>query len=192
MAEYFAIDKEKITVDNGEIKRRLSLSRDFDVSVFDGMLERVLSEITPKCCYIKTNVSVCGKQVDLGFAKVESSALAKNLSGCKDAFVFAVTLGHSVDRMLSRLSRLSPAEFFVCDGICSALAENVCDEAEKVIKGNLDCKPRFSPGYGDLDISVQRDVLTSLNAEKLLGITLTDSNLMIPQKSITAVVGIRN
>ncbi len=191
MAEYFAIDKEKITVDNGEIKRRLSVSKDFDVSVYDGMLEKVLSEITPKCCYIKTDVSVCGKQVDLGFTKAESSALAKNIGSCNEAFVFAVTLGHSVDRMLSRLSRLSPAEFFVCDGICSALAESVCDKAEEIIKGNLDSKPRFSPGYGDLDISVQRDVLAALNAEKLLGITLTDSNLMIPQKSITAVMGIK-
>ncbi len=188
--EFFTVDKDKIKVDNGEIKRRLSVSKDFDVSVFDGMLSRVLSEINPKCCYIKVPVSVCGNEVDLGFTKVQSRNLAKNIGQSKEAFVFAVTLGHSADRMLSKLSRLSPAELFICDGICSAVAEGACDQAEKVIKGSLKCSKRFSPGYGDFDISVQKDVLTALNAQKLLGITLTNSNLMVPQKSVTAVMAV--
>ena len=81
--------------------------------------------------------------------------------------------------------------FFVYDAVGSALAESVCDEAEKMIKKNLKCRPRFSPGYGDFPLSVQRDVLSLVNAERLVGITLTDTNLMLPQKSITAILGIR-
>ena len=97
-----------------------------------------------------------------------------------------------MERFLSKMSRLSSADFFIYDAVASALAESVCDEAERIIKGNLECKPRFSPGYGDFSLSVQKDVLLLVNAEKLIGITLTDTNLMIPQKSITSIIAIKN
>ena len=190
-AECFAIDKEKLKVDEKELKRRLSVSKDFDVSVYDKAVSEVLGESTPKACFVKIPVSVDDSFVNFPFGKAESRDLAKNLSGCDEAFVFAVTLGHGVERLLSKMSHLSAADFFVYDAIGSALAESVCDEAEKIIKGDLKCKPRFSPGYGDLSLSVQRDVLSLVNAERLVGITLTDTNLMLPQKSITAILGIR-
>lgn len=188
-AEYFSVEKDCIKVDTAELSRRLCVGRDFDVSVFDGAVRDVLEVMTPKCCFVKVDVSSENGIVDLGFVKTESRDLCKNLDGCKEAFVFAVTLGHGVDRLLSRLSLLSPAEFFVCDAVSSAFAESVCDAAEEIIRKDKKCKPRFSPGYGDSHLSLQKDVLAALNAQKLLGITLTDSNLMTPQKSITAVMG---
>lgn len=190
-AEYFAIDKEKLKVDEKELKRRLSVSKDFDVSVFETAVEKVIAESTPKACFVKVPVLVDEKGVEFPFGRVESKDIAKNLCGCSEAFVFAVTLGHGTERLLSKMSRLSAADFFVYDAVGSALAESVCDEAEKMIKKNSKCSPRFSPGYGDFPLSVQRDVLSLVNAERLVGITLTDTNLMLPQKSITAILGIR-
>lgn len=190
-AEYFAIDKEKLKVDEKELKRRLSVSKDFDVSVFETAVEKVIAESTPKACFVKVPVLVDEKGVEFPFGRVESKDIAKNLCGCSEAFVFAVTLGHGTERLLSKMSRLSAADFFVYDAVGSALAESVCDEAEKMIKRNLKCRPRFSPGYGDFPLSVQKDVLSLAGAERLLGITLTDTNLMLPQKSITAILGIR-
>lgn len=190
-AEYFSLEKDSIKADASELKRRLSVSGDFDLSVFDGALSKVLEVITPKCCFVKTDVSTGNGIANLGFVKTQSFDLCKNLDGCKEAYVFAVTLGHGVDRMLSKLSLLSPAEFFICDAISSAVAESVCDMAEERIKQGVKCRPRFSPGYGDLNLSLQKDVLSVLNAQKLLGITLTESDLMTPQKSITAIMGIK-
>ena len=192
-AEYFLIEKDGIKIDAGELARRLSVGRDFDVSVFDDAIREVFEVMIPKCCFVKVEVKLKAENgiVDLGFVKTESRDLCKNLDGCREAYVFAVTLGHGVDRLLSRLSLLSPADFFVCDAVSSALAESVCDMAEQMIKNGTKCKPRFSPGYGDSHLSLQKDVLSVLNAQKLLGITLTDSNIMTPQKSITAVMGIK-
>ena len=190
-AQYFAIDKEKLIIDQKELKRRLSVSGDFDVSVFETAVEKVIAESTPKACFVKIPVMADEKGVEFPFGRVESKDIAKNLCGCSEAFVFAVTLGHGTERLLSKMSRLSAADFFVYDAVGSALAESVCDEAEKMIKKNLKCRPRFSPGYGDFPLSVQRDVLSLINAERLIGITLTDTNLMLPQKSITAILGIR-
>ena len=189
-AQYFAIDKEKLSVDEKELKRRLSVSGDFDVSVFKTAVEKVLAECTPKVCFVKVPVLVDENGVEFPFGRVESRDIAKNLCGCSEAFVFSVTLGHGVERLLSKMSRLSAADFFVYDAVGSALAESVCDVAEDMIKGNTKCRPRFSPGYGDFPLSAQRDVLSLVNAERLVGITLTDTNLMLPQKSITAFLGI--
>lgn len=189
-AEYFLIEKDNIRVNTKELARRLSVGRNFDVSVFDGAVSKVFEVMTPKCCFVKTDVHAENGIVRLGFVKTESRDLCKNLEGCKAAYVFAVTLGHGVDRLLSKLSLLSPAEFFVCDAAGSAFAESVCDAAEEMIRNGKRCRPRFSPGYGDLDLSLQKDVLSVLNAQKLLGITLTDSGLMTPQKSITSIMGV--
>ena len=191
-SNFFTVDKTKLKIDENEFRRRLSVSKEFDVSVYEKAVCEVLSESTPKACFAKLPVFVSGNCVSFPFAKIESRDLAKNLSGCVEAFAFAVTLGHSVDRLLSKMSRLSAADFFIYDAVGSALAESVCDEAERIIKGDIECKPRFSPGYGDFSLDLQKDILRTLDAERLLGITLTDSNLMLPQKSITAVMGIRN
>jgi cobalamin-dependent methionine synthase I len=52
-------------------------------------------------------------------------------------------------------------------------------------------RPRFSPGYGDLSLSVQSDLLNVLDARRNIGLTLSDSLMMIPQKSVTAIVGLK-
>jgi len=191
-SEYFTIDKADICVDKSELARRLVVDKSFDLSAFDSITSQAFSKISAKCVYIRVPVDLCGDGVcGLGFAKVKSYDLYKNLSGCREAFVFAVTLGIDTDRYLLRLSRTSQSSHFICDGYFSAAAESVCDKAEEKIKGTLSCKPRFSPGYGDLSLGFQKDVLTALNASKLCGISLTDSLLMTPQKSITAVMGIK-
>ena len=89
-----------------------------------------------------------------------------------------------------KLSSLSPADHFVADGLASSLCEALADEAERIIKENSDCKPRYSPGYGDMSIETQKGLLELLNAGKLLGINLAKSYLMTPIKTITAIVGI--
>ena len=49
---------------------------------------------------------------------------------------------------------------------------------------------RYSPGYGDLDIRVNKDILNLLNAHRKIGVTVTDTGIMIPRKSVVALIGI--
>lgn len=128
--------------------------------------------------------------IDLGFGEIISKNLIKNLGDCERAAVFAVTLGSEVDRLLIKLGKLMPSEQFVTDAIASALAETACDEAEKLIFEGKAHTPRFSPGYGDLPLEIQKPLLSFLDAEKTVGITLSSSLLMTPTKSITAIAGI--
>lgn len=191
--EVFTIDRESLIVDTNELSRRLLVDKDFDTSAFDDVIRDAHSRISPKCVYIRVPVNLCGNDVcNLGFTTVKSQALHKNLSGCDEAFVFAVTLGFEADRHLLKLSKTSASRFFISDGYYSAAVEGACDAAQEKIKGALNCKPRFSPGYGDLPLEIQKDVLSALDASRLLGITLADSLLMTPQKSVTAIMGIVN
>ena len=127
--------------------------------------------------------------IDLGFGEINSKNLTKNLGQSKSAVIFAVTLGADVDRLLIKLGKIMPSEQFVTDAIASALAESACDEAEKAIFSTAH-SPRFSPGYGDLPLEIQKPLLSFLDAERTLGITLSPSLLMTPTKSITAISGI--
>lgn len=128
--------------------------------------------------------------VDLGFGPIRSHALFRNLSGCEEAFLFAVTLGPGVDRLLKKLSVTSTAQSFIADALASAYAEAACDRTDELLRGTLRCRPRFSPGYGDCPLSVQPNLLTAVNAERLLNIRLGKTLLMSPTKSITAIMGI--
>ncbi len=128
--------------------------------------------------------------IDLGFGEIISGNLIKNLDRCKHAVVFAVTLGSEVDRLLIKLGKLMPSEQFITDAVASALAETACDEAEKRILDGQAHTPRFSPGYGDLPLEIQKPLLSFLDAERTVGITLSSSLLMTPTKSITAIAGI--
>ncbi len=122
----------------------------------------------------------------------ESAALAKNLAGCREAYLMAVTLGIKTERWLHRLSILSPAKHFLADGLASAYAEAAADLANAMLGEKKHLASRFSPGYADLPLSIQSDLLNATEANKHLHITLSDSLLMIPQKSITAIIGIRS
>jgi len=65
------------------------------------------------------------------------------------------------------------------------------NESEKRVKGDILCRPRFSPGFGDFGLEHQKAILDLVNAERLLGITVNKSYMMSPMKSVTAIMGIK-
>ncbi|MCD7862484.1 MAG: Vitamin B12 dependent methionine synthase activation subunit [Lachnospiraceae bacterium] len=154
---------------------------------------------TYRYCFRETKVTRPGEdELDLGFGVFHSHALTLNLRGCEEAVLFAATLGAGVDRLMKRLSVTSPARHFIVNALASAKAEALCDLANVEIatqvlgESGLSCAPRFSPGYGDVPLSIQPGFLQFVNAQKLLGITLSEAYFMYPTKSVTAVIGIRS
>ncbi|MBR6173395.1 MAG: hypothetical protein IKQ49_09555 [Eubacterium sp.] len=124
-----------------------------------------------------------------------SESLKSNLSGCHTVLLFAATVGAGIDRLIRRYERTDANTALYLQGCGAERAESLCDTFEKdVASAAQSCgmwtRPRFSPGYGNLPLSVQKDFLILLNAEKRLGITLGASYLMSPSKSVTAIIGI--
>ncbi|MDY5648030.1 MAG: vitamin B12 dependent-methionine synthase activation domain-containing protein [Lachnospiraceae bacterium] len=132
--------------------------------------------------------------VDFGFTSIRSRNLARNLSGCFEAVFLAATLGSKTEQLLAKYNRLQVSRAVVLQAAATQAIEEYCDACEEEIRGQLGAgcymRPRFSPGYGDFSLEFQREMLQILETPKKIGLTLTGSLLMMPSKSVTAVIGI--
>ena len=109
------------------------------------------------------------------------------LSGAHTVVLEAVTLGGEVDLLIRRLSKEDMLSGFVADACASALLEAYADDAEDKLGDERTY--RFCPGYGGSDVEDVKYILESVKAEKI-GITRTESGLMLPQKSMAGIVGL--
>jgi hypothetical protein len=135
-----------------------------------------------------------GEGLDLGFAKTDSRDLKNHLAGCGEILLFACTAGAEMDRRIARAKLQSPAKGLLMHAIGAQQVEGGCDRLCERLKERFPEKQltdRFSPGYGDLPLEMQRDVMEALDCAGILGITLTDSLLMIPGKSVTGIIGMK-
>lgn len=138
-----------------------------------------------------------GEYIRFGNLEVRSNSLGKNLLGCDKIVLLGATLGIGVDQLLFRYSKMDMAKTVVLQACAAALLEEYCDEcqdgiAEELKKEGRFLRPRFSPGYGDFSIECQRNVIQMLDAAKTIGLTITESLMMVPSKSVTAVIGASN
>ena len=183
---------EDIEINKNELAQRLGVSRGYSDDMIEKCRKRLMGLLSYKCAYINVPVSFRQENIcDLEFMQVRSRNLYRNLRGCSRAFVLGVTAGMAVDRELARLRVISEAEYFITDALASAAVDSFCEYACREMSRGMDCARRFSPGYGDLELSCQTELLERINGQGLLGITLTSSYLMVPMKSITAIMGIR-
>ena len=119
--------------------------------------------------------------------------IKKHLEGCEYVALQAVTLGQEVDRLIRKAEITDMAKAVVMDALASAASEQVCREADLLLHRNspgLFMTWRFSPGYGDFPISVQRMLLSLLDAGKRIGLAVSDSSILTPRKSVTGVIGL--
>ncbi|MCR5688411.1 MAG: Vitamin B12 dependent methionine synthase activation subunit [Lachnospiraceae bacterium] len=127
-------------------------------------------------------------QIDMRHMSITSRDLARNLDGCEGVVVFAATVGPGIDRLIKKYTKLDPAKALFMQAIGAERVESLCNSFCSTYPEKL--RPRFSPGFGDLPLSLQPDVLKITNASKNLAITLDAGFLMSPSKSVTAFSGI--
>ena len=119
--------------------------------------------------------------------------LRTHLAGCERAVLFCATLGAEADALIRRTERLDMAKALILDCCASAAVEEVCDGIEAELQEKFPgCSfPfRYSPGYGDLPLEVQGELLELLDAPRRVGLCATESHLLTPRKSVTAILGI--
>ena len=145
--------------------------------------------ISPAVCFREYPAEIEGDECSLGFAEVRSHALARNLDGCGSVILFAATLGIQADRFILRYSKISPSRAVLLDAFFTERIEALCDTFEKEMTKGKESRPRFSAGYGDLPLDLQKDIFRALSPEKHIGLTLNESLLMSPTKSVTAIIG---
>ena len=119
--------------------------------------------------------------------QIVSRDLRRNLSDCSSVIAFAATVGIGIDRLIARYSRIAPSKAVMMQAIGAERIESLCDAFQRDI-GCL--RPRFSPGYGDLPLSAQSHIFRALDCPRRIGLSLNDSMLMSPGKSVTALIGV--
>lgn len=154
---------------------------------FDEAISLLDGKISPRVCFCELDVNDC----DFG----SSLDIKKNLRDSKSVIFFAATVGLDLDRVISRYEILSPATAVLLDAIGSERVEALCDEFCAYLKEakraeGFSLRPRFSAGYGDLPIEFQKTVFDLLDPYSRIGVSLNDSYLMTPRKSVTAIIGV--
>lgn len=187
-------DVKKLPINVAEVKRYLGVfgAQEIVDDMISSLSSDVYSKARPIASYICVPIKIENNAVDFGFDMVQSKKLSKNLCGCREAFIFGATLGIDVDRLIEKYMKIEPSKGVVISCIASALIESFCDYVNAILASKCKSCPRFSPGYGDFNIEHQEGILKALDANKRLGISLTDSFMMKPSKSVTAIIGIKN
>ena len=152
--------------------------------------------VQPKGVYRAFDLA-CPAAGELAIAGVtiRSANLARNLQGCTGVYLMAATLGVGADRLIARASAVRMSDAVIYQAVAAAMIETYCDTLNDAIRREaaekgLHCRPRFSPGYGDFSIEHQRDLSRLLDTPRKIGLTVTESLLLAPIKSVTAVIGL--
>lgn len=145
---------------------------------------------TGKIVYTTLPITKVSDGLCIGPIKTKSKNLDTFLKGNNETTLFAATIGIRFDQLITKYSILSPSKALMFQALGSERVEALCDvfcDFIKEKKGSSNTK-RFSPGYGDLPLTHQKEILTLLSAEKNCGIYLNESFLMAPSKSVTAFI----
>ena len=159
-------------------------------------VDKVRQTANPKSVYRRFPLNITDDNyIEAAGIRVKSNSLAKNLKDCSEVILFAATLGTDVDRMLNRYLKLDITRAAVFQAVAAAAVEGYCNEWQKKIEEEaategLYVRPRFSPGYGDLPLNIQSQFLSVLNTHKTIGLTLSEGDIMIPEKSVSAIMGL--
>ena len=166
-----------------------------DKNSINSLIENLSLNITPKVVYEKFSVNINSDKIDLSFTTSNSTLIKKVLNCSSEVFLFTATIGLEIDRLINKYSLTSPSTALFYQALGTERVETLCDEFCAYLSKEISplaLTKRISPGYGDIPLSMQKDIFSALNPTKYVGVSLLDSMLMSPTKSVTAIVGLSN
>ena len=196
MSEIFRAEFKDAPVNYNEIARYAGAKTvDSELkNLIDACLKEAndLSVLNFSLCFVKENIEVGEDTTNFAGFSLKSKNLAKVLKGTKEAVVFASTLGVGIDKLIRKYAEIQPSKALVLQGIGAERIEAYIDYFTEQYKreNKVSLTTRYSPGYGDLSLESQKQVFALLNPPKYIGVTLNDSFLMSPSKSVTGIIGI--
>ncbi len=130
---------------------------------------------------LNTSISLTGKDI------------YKHLNNCNQCVLMATTLGINIDKNINYYFKENITKAIIFDACATAFIESLCDYVEVEIKKDINSDnltSRFSPGYGDLSINIQPIIINQLDAYRRIGLAVNESLILIPKKSVTAIIGV--
>lgn len=192
-----------ISINKSEVLRYLSydgqeIDEDLDCKI-NKCIEETKNDIDVKYVYdiydIVNDLDSNTIQFKNTNLKLKSKDVSELLRDCDKCILMSATLGFNIEKNIRRYSYKNLTKGVIIDACATTSIEEICDLVQESIlkdvsKEGKSLTMRYSPGYGDLDIRVNKDILNLLNAHRKIGVTVTDTGIMIPRKSVVALIGI--
>lgn len=158
------------------------------------IIDQVRQELTPRVVLRRFTLNAQQELEGTAFSP-QGEDVKTLLRSCDEAVLLAATLGAQSERLLLRQQACSSADALLLDAVLSAAIEAVCDEQEDQLRRQLEDQglyltDRFSPGYGDMPLAQTKEICAVLQTDKTIGLTVSSSGIMIPRKSVTAIMGV--
>ena len=153
------------------------------------LLRDCLAELLPRLSYRAV-------WTELPLEEDHTYGFAERLRGCESVILMVATVGLAPDRAVARYGHTEPSRALLCSAIgterVEALCDTLCEELPaSMAKEGKELLPRFSPGYGDCPLSLQGKITSLLDTPRSIGVCVGESLLLTPQKSVSAIVGVR-
>lgn len=165
---------------------------------YDALIDECIREAEPlltyRVCCTTLAVDPDGG-ITIGNEHIVSQTVGKAICGSEAVILFAATVGAPFDRLIARYSRVEPSKALIFQAIGAERVESLCDAfcaqmSTELSKMGKRLTRRVSPGYGDIPLSLQKEIFAVLDCPRKIGLTLDQSLLMSPSKSVTAIAGI--
>lgn len=170
--------------------------------VISGLMDEcegpLMEACKPSYCYGVFDVEICSEErVVISECAMELTGrdIVKLLNGCGKVVLFAATLGSGVDALLRKLQVTNMPKALITDAMSGAAIEQICNDFQEELSvqfPTMQQTMRYSPGYGDLPLAIQKDFLATLETGKRIGLAMTEGNMLTPVKSVTAIIGLRD
>lgn len=192
---------KKLTIPKDEVLRYLGYKEQGIDESLDKLIEETIEEskelLLPKFVYGNYNNKVVEDGVLLEGTNLilKGNDIKEHLKFSKEVTLMAVTVGSKIETKIKFYEKTNLTKALILDSCATTAVEEVCDEIEEYIKAkanenNLSITFRYSPGYGDLPLNIQGELLSVLKADKTIGLTASDHHLLFPRKSVTAIIGL--
>lgn len=188
---------EKLNVREGAryLGYGVSLPDENIMNIVEKCEAEIISAAKPRYVYKVFEINEISEGIEFSGTNLilRGNSIREHLSGCNRAVLLCATLSGEMDRLIKITQIKDMAKAVIMDAFAGVAIEQVCDKAEQLIKKEFKDKYltyRFGIGYGDLPIEQMSEFLKVIGADKLIGVTVTDGNMMSPTKSVACVIGI--
>ncbi len=159
----------------------------------DMLMEKLRAVCTPRETHREYAVLRKSDGIYLFDERFEGEDIKKHLADCDRCVVLAVTLGVKADGLLRAFESSDMSAAVILDSLASVLTEQVCDQVQDMLEKEYEgyfLTDRYSPGYGDLPLSANKTIERMLETPKRIGATVLENFLLLPRKTVTAIIGI--
>lgn len=152
----------------------------------------------PKIMYKEYPINILENGVEVAGTTLvlKGNDIKELLIDSKRCILIAVTIGNYIEKKIRLYERIDLTRAMILDSVSTTAVENLCDKVCDLIEKDIiedfeELTFRYSPGYGDLILNIQKNFIEVLDATRKIGVNVSEHMLLFPRKSVTAIVGIR-